>query len=172
MPLRLLSGFISVFLLALFTESVSAQGIDGFQDFKVGMTVSQVEKIASISPSSREEKGQWFRNANEVEIIGEFYTQEFLFNVENLLVQVNVYREFEAIDVSCTNEFEESFGAIRATYGEPDEPAERKIFGGVAAMTSVRFSRSDGSRVILMTNFLDKCLVHVAYVGAAGGASF
>lgn len=149
-----------------------AAGISGFQDFQFGMRLAEVQDTETLTPSSDIEEGRWFKASETATILGNDYGQELLFNRDDILIQVNVSRQFEGIDVACTGAFDEVFGAIRATYGEPDQQPERTVHGGIAAITVAHFTQGDGSRVILSAIFLNNCTVNVAYISSPGGAGF
>ena len=149
-----------------------AEEMTGFQDFQFGMTRQAAEAVQPLTPGSSEESGRWYRAASMVNILGDDYSQELLFNPDDILIQVNVSRKFDGGDTACTSEFNAVFGAIRARYGEPDQPPNRSVHGGISAITAARFTGTDGSRVNLASIWLNDCTINVAYVSSPGGSGF
>mgnify|MGYP000477626443 FL=1 len=146
--------------------------IIGFQNYKFGRTIKQVLEIDELVATSANDDGQWFNTRRKTTILGENYTQSLLFGPDGKLKQVNVFREFEGGDIACSGAFEEAFGAIRATYGNADQPPDRTVHGGISAITTARFTHSNGSSVRLSSVFISGCLINVAYTAGTDGSGF
>ena len=166
------SCIIASAVLASLPMGSSADSLKGFQDFVFGMTLQEASAIQSLSLASETDAGHQYESEVVVNILGKEYRQTLLFDDRDLLTQVNVYRELNEGDLMCTAEFEEVFGAVRARYGEADQPPNRTAHGGMTAITSAQFTEADGSKIKLAAVWLDNCLINVAYISGPGGSDF
>jgi hypothetical protein len=106
------------------------------------MAREEAETIQSLTPGSVEESNPWYHATASVNILGIDYSQALLFNPDDILLQVNVSRKFVGGDTACTLEFNDVFGAVRARYGEPDQPPNRSVYGGICCDHGSPFHQS------------------------------
>lgn len=165
-------GLILATAVGLSTSVVSAEGITGFQEFQFGMSLSEVQAIASLTPTERSGPGNWYEASHMVTILGDDYNQLLVFNDEGRLFEVHVTREFGSNRSSCRIEFEKVYRAVLARYSEPDRPPERADLG-IAELNAADFTQRDGSKVRPSSTYLsNKCILSVAYIAVPVGVGF
>lgn len=165
-------GIILATIVSLSPSVGSAEGITGFQDFQFGMSLSDVQATASLTPTKRDDSGHWYETSQMVTILGNDYTQALVFNDEEALIQVNVIRKFESNRFSCKSEFDSVYRSVRARYGDPDQPPQRVDLND-AEINAADFTQSDGSKVFPTSTWLSgNCTISVAYISAPVGSVF
>ena len=159
--------------LALFSAqtAMADQKISGFGDFTFGTTFNAVdEKLTLTEETSNNPSLEVFGAEEMTSVAGEDYTLTFAFKNKEL-VQINLFRDYDASAISCTADTERVFGAVQARYGAADAPLDKSD----PMSMSARFTDAAGATItVLGASFgaIEKCIISVAYQDNLDGNTF
>lgn len=170
-----------VIVLSLSTSAAAVAAekkIEGFQNFKFGMTETSIRKISKIARRTPEE-------GTDNSPSGERLYLEKIANVDGVAYEISVKLvkgKLNSIDLSneeskadglCGGRFERIFGLIKAKYGNSDSGTNKQIDGGDSVIWSASFTFENGARIIPSTVYLSgSCLTTVHYGAGHGDGAF
>lgn len=161
-------------ILTLPSQAISADRskLNGFGQFQFGMFERALRSSVEISRVTNEDEGRRLYAKKMTRIAGNNYEMSFLLK-SGRLDRINLMREFQASDTSCTNAFNSEFGKISVRYGRSDFEPERSIHARLAATTYAPFTFEDGATIKLGSFYLSKkCSLSVVYSRGEEGQSF
>lgn len=167
------SAFV-VILSMLGLGKVDAETISGFQQLSFGMTLEDAQSIQHMSLKSEEDGLTLYRATEDINVLGNIYSQELTFNSESILIKISLFREEPIVNkVDCSAEFSNIFAPISSRYCQPDEPINQNVISADVIFTSASFTKTDGSSIKILVVFVSSnCLINVLYTGGFGGAQF
>lgn len=158
-------------LLLNTTTAFAAEPIEGFSDYKFGMSFAEIDNKLTLSEEeSFTDLERVFGAEEPITVLGESFTLSFSFRDDQLNV-INLFRDYKASDIACISDFDRNFAAIQARYGAADSDPEKSD----PMSMQVRFTAPNGSAVVLSgfsAGLLEKCIMVVAYIGPKAGSSF
>jgi len=153
------------------TSAFAAEPIEGFSDYKFGMSFVEIDNKLTLSEEeSFNDLERVFGAEEPITVLGESFSLNFSFQDDQLSV-INLFRQYEASDVACISDFDRNFAAIQARYGSPDSDPEK----GDPMRMKVSFTAPNGSAVVLSgmsSGLLEKCIMVIAYIGPKAGSTF
>jgi len=159
-------------LTLVLTQAPDRQSLQGFQQYRFGMSEQKIRTTTQINDSSSEEGNVRLKAADTTQVDGAAYQLSFLLK-DGKLYRVNLLRESSARVPNCDGLFERIFGLVRAKYGAPDKEPEVTNVSGISQLSSARFTFRDGGIINTSTLYLkQKCTVSVAYTAGMKGGLF
>jgi hypothetical protein len=114
----------------------------GYQQFKFGMSESQLRSMTAIDDGKDEEGGRRFIAKERVVIDGDKYKLSFLLKQQKLW-RVNLDLMTSEAAVACRDRFDALFGFVKAIYGEPDQPPGTSNLTAITYLRGARFTFAD-----------------------------
>ena len=166
-----LIALLALLVLPEVNASHAGQRVLGYDQFTFGMTRQEISKQVNLIFHSKDEDGNWYKSSKDIVVLGDSYVFKFKFH-EDVLIQMNITHKFDIEMSDCQSKFFDAFAALKAKYGDPDQPVQTSEMKDVGAIYSVRFTGADGSYIEEFVHFSRACLLNVGYVSGKKGKEF
>ena len=153
------------------TFAFSFEDITGFKQYKLGMSEDEFKKIANFSKSKKEENGKTrYSLPNNVVQGLDYHTSVVTHNGKVVHIGLSNFKDTKEFE-DCESPFDEIFGMVKAKYGPPAMPRDKKVH--YTAMMTVRFIGTSGNSLkISSASDLYSRIINVEYDTFKESASF
>lgn len=153
------------------TFAFSFEEITGFQQYKLGMSEDEFKKIANFTKSKKEGNGKtrYYLPSSVVQGL-DYHTSVITLNGKVVHIGLSNFKDTKESE-DCESRFDEIFGMVKAKYGPPAIPPEKKV--RYTAMMTVRFIGKSGNSInISSASDLYSRIINVEYDVFKASASF
>lgn len=161
----------------------SAQAIEkvvGFRDFSFGMSLEEISEVMPMTiAKDYSGDGELYRGGQEIEVAGDAYKVNFLFQDDTLIsVALNRDEPDRTMDACRDNVHAKALRDVQSAYGAPDAEPEVSDFGSFGSVDST-FTASDTSQIAVRVLFVagpnqvsGNCSLLVDYDAPRSGGGF
>jgi len=164
----------AVILIASISSALAADRVSlpGFQKYLFATTEADLRKAVPIVKSEQEDDGTRLTASAPVTIDNVSYQLSFVIK-SGRLYRVNLMNDSMKSVFDCDLAFNRAFALLKAKYGDPDTPPERKNFNNISVVNQAHFTFQDGSNIAVSSvTMTGECMTGAAYTAGNGGSSF